>query len=249
MAEPVLIDVDRLVKTFVIPSAKRETIREHFFGAFKPRTFEELRVLDGVSFQVRRGETIGIMGRNGSGKSTLLRILAGIYQPDGGRVQVNAPLTPILQLGVGWKGDLTARDNIFLTGTAMGLSLAELDAGLDDILRFAELERFANLELKYYSSGMSSRLAYAIAFQAVRDILVLDEIFAVGDASFTARCEERYLELAKNGCTVVLVGHSERIIERFCSRAFLIEGGKLLVEGSGADVARAYGRVVGGQAA
>jgi ABC-2 type transport system ATP-binding protein len=244
-----LIEVENVTKRFRIPSAKRETIREHFFGLFTRRTFDDLCVLDSISFHVDQGETVGIMGRNGCGKSTLLKILAGIYRPDAGRVTVRAPITPILELGVGWKGELTARDNIFLTGTAMGLSLAELDAGVGEILRFAELERFENLELKFYSSGMSSRLAYAIAFQAVREILVLDEIFAVGDASFRARCEARYQELAAAGHTVVLVGHDTKTVERFCTRALLLDGAKIALEGTGAEIAKAYDRVVGGKAA
>ena len=161
-------------------------------GALRPRRFERLQVLDSVSFEVRRGETLGIMGRNGSGKSTLLKIVCGIYPPDRGRVTTRAAITPILELGVGWNPELDAIDNVFLIGSVMGLSLAEIRSSMDEILAFAELERFANLKLKYYSSGMSSRLAYAVAFRAVREVLVLDEIFAVGDAGFKARCEERY---------------------------------------------------------
>ena len=133
-------------------------------------------VLDGISFSVERGQTLGIMGRNGCGKSTLLKILSGIYQPDSGAVITRAPLTPILELGVGWNPELDAIDNIMLIGSVMGLTLKELRASTDEILDFAELQRFANLKLQHYSSGMASRLAYAIAFRAVREILILDEI-------------------------------------------------------------------------
>ena len=235
-----IVDVRGVGKTFLLPSVHRDTVREHVFGLFRPRSFERLVVLDDVSFTVARGETLGIMGRNGSGKSTLLKILAGIYPPDRGTVGVHAPLTPILELGLGWNPELAAIDNVFLIGGVMGLSLREIRTRLGEILAFAELERFANLPLKHYSTGMAARLAYAVAFSAVRDILVLDEIFAVGDAGFRARCEERYLELARAGHTVILVSHDTRIIGTFCDRALLVDGGRVVLDGSGTAVAAAY---------
>jgi ABC-type polysaccharide/polyol phosphate transport system ATPase subunit len=173
---PPLIEVHGVSKTFRIPSVRKDTVREHVFGVFDRRGAEQLRVLDNVSLELRPGETLGIMGRNGCGKSTLLKIICGIYPPDEGRVTVRAPITPILELGVGWNPELDAIDNVFLIGSVMGLSLGEIRSRLDSILAFAELERFANLKLKYYSSGMASRLAYAVAFRAVQDILSLDEI-------------------------------------------------------------------------
>ena len=148
---------------------------------------------------MRAGETLGIMGRNGSGKSTLLKILCGIYRADSGTLDVRAPITPILELGLGWNPELDGVDNVLLIGTAMGLSLREAKASLDEILAFAGLERFAGMPLKHYSSGMASRLAYSVAFKAVRDVLVLDEIFAVGDQEFRARCEARYRDLHAPG--------------------------------------------------
>src|SRR5262249_10815329 len=159
---------------------------------------------------VSRGETVGIMGRNGSGKSTLLRIIAGIYLPDHGSVTVRGSITPILELGLAWNPELDAIDNILLIGTVMGLSLGELGRATADILQFAELERFAHLKLQHYSTGMASRLAYAVAFSAVREILVLDEVFAVGDASFRAKCEQRYQDLRTRGHTLLLVSHDPR---------------------------------------
>jgi len=239
-----IVDVRGVGKTFLLPSVHRDTVREHVFGLFRPRSFERLVVLDDVSFTVARGETLGIMGRNGSGKSTLLKILAGIYPPDRGTVGVHAPLTPILELGLGWNPELAAIDNVFLIGGVMGLSLREIRTRLGEILAFAELERFANLPLKHYSTGMAARLAYAVAFSAVRDILVLDEIFAVGDAGFRARCEERYLELARAGHTVILVSHDTRIIGTFCDRALLVDGGRVVLDGSGTAVAAAYPELV-----
>jgi ABC-2 type transport system ATP-binding protein len=235
-----LIAVDNVSKAFRIPSVRRDTVREHLFGLLEPRRFERLQVLDAVSFELRQGETLGIMGRNGSGKSTLLKIVCGIYPPDRGRVEVRATVTPILELGVGWNPELDAIDNVYLIGSVMGLSLGEIRQSMDEILAFAELERFANQKLKHYSSGMSSRLAYAVAFRAVREVLVLDEIFAVGDAGFTARCEERYRQLHALGHSALIVSHDPRIIRTFCQRALLLDGGRLVLEGAGEEIADRY---------
>ena len=235
-----LIDVEAVSKSFLIPSVRRDTVREHVFGLLEPRRFEPLHVLDRVSLTLRRGETLGIMGRNGCGKSTLLRILCGIYTPDDGRVRAHAGITPILELGVGWNPELDAVDNVYLMGTVLGLTLRGITAQLDGILAFAELDRFARLKLKHYSSGMASRLAYAVAFAAVREVLVLDEIFAVGDAGFRARCEARYGELRAAGHTVLMVSHDPRTISTFCDRALLLDGGELIAEGAGAEVAARY---------
>ena len=209
-------------------------------GALRPRSFREIHVLDGVDLDLRSGETLGIMCRNGSGKSTLLKILCGIYQPDAGTLEVRAPITPLLELGIGWNPDLDAIDNVLLMGTIMGMSLAEARSAVDEVLAFAEVERFAHLELKHYSSGMAARLAYATVFRAVREVLVIDEIFAVGDAGFKARCEARYLELSASGHTTLMVSHDPRTIERFCGRALLLEGGCIVREGTGSEVAEAY---------
>jgi ABC-2 type transport system ATP-binding protein len=180
------------------------------------------------------------MGRNGSGKSTLLKIICGIYAPERGRVSVGADLTPILELGIGWNPELDAIDNVYVAGGLMGLSLAEIQEALDDVIGFAELERFATLKLKHYSSGMAARLAYAIAFSAVREVLVLDEIFAVGDAGFRARCEDRFVALRQRGHTTLLVSHEPPIVSKFCDRALLIEGGRIEMLGSPSDVVHRY---------
>jgi ABC-type polysaccharide/polyol phosphate transport system ATPase subunit len=235
-----LIEVDSVSKAFRIPSVHRETVREHLLGVFEPRRFERLQVLDGVSFDVRRGEGLGIMGRNGSGKSTLLKIVSGVYLPDQGRVSTRAAITPVLELGVGWNPELDAVDNVLLIGSVMGLTLKEIRGSLGEILAFAELERFANLKLKHYSSGMSERLGYAVAFKAVREVLVLDEIFAVGDAGFKARCERRYRELRSLGHTAIIVSHDPRIIATFCDRALLLDGGRVVIEGTAREVADRY---------
>jgi ABC-type polysaccharide/polyol phosphate transport system ATPase subunit len=226
----VLLEIEDVGKSFLIPSVRRDTVREQIFGLLAPRRFERLTVLDGVNLSVREGETLGIVGRNGSGKSTLLKIIAGIYEADRGSVHRRAGITPILELGVGWNPELNAIDNIYLLGSVLGLSLARIRHELDAILAFAELARFAELPLKHYSSGMASRLAYAVAFAAVREVLVLDEIFAVGDAGFRARCEQRYRELKAAGHTVILVTHDLRVLSTFCDRAVLLSQGRVMVD-------------------
>ena len=197
-------------------------------------------MLDSVSFELRRGESLGLMGRNGSGKSTLLKIVSGIYPADAGRVDVRAAVTPILELGVGWNPDLDAIDNIDLLGTVMGLTLKELRAASREILEFAELEKFAHLELRHYSSGMAARLAYAVAFRAVREVLILDEIFAVGDAGFKERCQARYRKMHRAGHSLLLVSHEPRTIAAFCDRALLLEGGRIVMAGPADAVAERY---------
>jgi ABC-2 type transport system ATP-binding protein len=215
-------------------------VRERVLGLLQRRRFEQLQVLEGISFDVSRGESVGIMGRNGCGKSTLLKVISEIYQPDTGTVAVRAPITPILELGVGWNPELDAVDNALLLGTVMGLSLAEAHGMLDRVLDFAGLARFARLPLKHFSSGMAARLAYAVAFEAAREVLLLDEVFAVGDAEFKARCEERYRSLVAEGHTLVLVSHDSRAVSEFCRRGLLLDGGRVVMDDDAARVAEAY---------
>ncbi|HYN06463.1 MAG TPA: ABC transporter ATP-binding protein [Vicinamibacterales bacterium] len=243
-----VIEASGVSKAFRIPSVRRDTVREHVLGLLERRRFERLQVLDRISLNVKQGESLGIMGRNGCGKSTLLKILCGVYMPDSGYVSVRGAVTPILELGVGWNAELDAIDNVCLVGTVMGLTLPDLRRRMDEILAFAEVERFANLKLKHYSSGMASRLGYAVAFAAVRDVLVLDEIFAVGDAGFRAKCEQRYRELHEAGHTIILVSHAPPVIAGFCDRAMLIEGGCVRLEGSGPEIVTAYLRLLTGEA-
>jgi ABC-2 type transport system ATP-binding protein len=215
-------------------------VRESLFHAFRRTPTEQLTVLDDVSFSIARGETFGVMGRNGSGKSTLLKVLAGIYRADRGRVHVGAAVTPVLELGVGWNPELDAVDNILLVGTVMGLSLKQARAAVDEILAFAELERFANLELKHFSSGMASRLGYAVAFRVANEVILIDEIFAVGDHGFKERCVARFKELKAAGHTIVLVSHGASYVEELCDRAVLLSSGKVVALGSAQEIARGY---------
>ena len=239
MATP-LIELENVSKHFFIPKVRRETVREHVLGVLDPRRYQKLQVLDRVDLQLSSGEALGIMGRNGCGKSSLLKIICGIYQPDDGRVTVRASITPILELGVGWNQELDAIDNVCLIGGVMGMSLAEIRRRMDAILAFAELEAFANLKLKHYSSGMSARLGYAVAFEAVREVLVLDEILAVGDAGFKAKCEARYRELRGKGHAVILVSHAVPLVTAFCDRALLVEDGRVTLEDAPDVVASRY---------
>jgi ABC-type polysaccharide/polyol phosphate transport system ATPase subunit len=244
----VVIQVDAVSKAFWLPAIRRETVREHVLGALRRQRYERLQVLDGVSFTVARGEAVAIMGRNGSGKSTLLKILCGVYQADRGRVRVASPITPILELGVGWNPELDAVDNVLLIGSVMGLTLHEIRNRMESILAFAELERFANLKVKHFSSGMAARLGYAVAFEAVQEILILDEIFAVGDEGFKARCEARYDALRRAGHTVLLVSHVPAIVKASCDRAVLIEGGRIVMDDVASRVAERYVTMLRGDA-
>jgi len=235
-----VIEVANVVKGFQIPSERRETVREHLMGVLRPRQFDMLQVLDDVSLELRDGEALGIMGRNGCGKSTLLKIIAGVYQPDRGTVTTHLPVTPILELGVGWNPELDAVDNVLLIGTVMGLSLADVEHDMNDILAFAEVQRFSHLQLKHFSSGMAARLAYSVAFHALQGVLILDEIFAVGDAGFRRRCEERFREFRQRGQAAIVVSHDPRVISTFCDRAILLNAGRIVRDGSPRDVADAY---------
>jgi ABC-2 type transport system ATP-binding protein len=244
----IALEISGIQKSFSIPVVRLDTVREQVFNIFQLRRYlknrRELRVLNDVSFSVKAGETVGIMGRNGCGKSTLLKIITGIYQPDRGTIRCNLPVTPILDLGVGWNPELDAIDNIYLMGTVMGMSLLELKTAKDEILDFAGLQEFSKLEMKHYSAGMAMRLAYSVAFRAVRGQLILDEVFAVGDMEFRERCYKRYEEIHKAGHTVLMVSHNPADIERFCGRAILIEEGKVAQEGSGKEIAHAYVRAL-----
>ena len=235
-----VIEVQGVSKAFRIPSVHRSTVREHVLGILEPRHFERLQVLDDVSFEVKRGEAVGIMGRNGCGKSTLLKIICGVYQADRGRVIRRTAITPILGLGVGWHPELDAIDNICLIGSVMGLSLPEIRERMDKILAFAELERFANLKVKHYSSGMAVRLAFAVAAHLEPEILLVDEVLAVGDTAFQKKCLGKMGDVTREGRTVILVSHDLTSIQMLCRRALRIAHGQVLGFGPVDDEVRAY---------
>jgi ABC-2 type transport system ATP-binding protein len=241
------IEVAGVSKSFRIPHEQRTYFKEYFLHPFRRTTYERNEALQDVTFSVEAGEFFGIFGPNGSGKSTLLRILAGIYVPDAGIVRVNGLLSPFIELGIGFNLELNARDNIRINSTLAGLTKRQLDEKFDRILAFAELERFVDQKLKNYSSGMLMRLAYSIAIQIPFDVLLLDEVLAVGDESFQEKCFATFESFKEEGKTVVLVTHALDLLTRFCDRVLLLEHGIVRAIGSPEDVVDAYreGAVVG----
>src|SRR6266568_9145482 len=238
--QPAVI-VKSLHKTFRLPHEQSSGIKQLFVNYLKRKKGYEIQhVLKDVSFEVKKGDFFGIVGRNGSGKSTLLKLLAGIYVPDEGLVQVNGSLTPFIELGVGFNQELTGYENVFLNGALLGFSKKEMLGMYDDIIEFAELEGFMDQKLKNYSSGMQVRLAFSIAIRAKTDILLLDEVLAVGDAAFQQKCYDYFEELKSQKKTVVFVSHDMSAVRRFCTRAIYIKNGDMLHDGDPAEVADMY---------
>lgn len=226
--QPAVVVKD-LYKSFKLPHEQHSGIKQLLINKLKGnKGFEVQHVLKNVSFEIKKGEFFGIVGRNGSGKSTLLKLLAGIYIPNSGTVQINGSLTPFIELGVGFNPELTGRENIFLNGALLGFSRFEMEAMYDNIVEFAELDKFMDQKLKNYSSGMQVRLAFSIAIRAKSDILILDEVLAVGDEAFQRKCTQYFMDVKKSGQTVVLVTHDMNSVERFCDRALVVESGKML---------------------
>ena len=236
-----LIQVEDLKKVFKLPHEKQSSLKSSLINfRLKKRTYETQVALNGISFEVEKGEFFGVVGRNGSGKSTLLKILAGIYQPSGGSVQVRGSLTPFIELGVGFNPELTGRENVYLNGALLGFNRKQMGAMYNDIVEFAELKRFMDQKLKNYSSGMQVRLAFSIAIKVNSDILLLDEVLAVGDAAFQKKCFDYFRQLKKDKKTVVFISHDMNAIREYCDRAILIEKGKILDSGPAESVAQSY---------
>ena len=228
MDENVAIRVENLSKTFKLPHEKHTSVKSAFVNFYHKRTYETQKALDDVSLEIKKGEFFGIVGRNGSGKSTLLKLLAGIYASTKGTITINGSLTPFIELGVGFNPELTGRDNVYLNGALLGFNRKQMRAMYKDIVEFAELEKFMDQKLKNYSSGMQVRLAFSIAIRAKSDILLLDEVLAVGDSNFRKKCMEVFHELKKQNRTIVLVSHDTIQIERFCDRVAIIDKAKIV---------------------
>ena len=240
-SKEIAIKVEHLRKSFRIPLESSNGIKQKLINIFKGRKgYCDFTPLEDISFEIEKGDFFGIVGRNGSGKSTLLKTIAGIYSPTDGLVQVNGSLVPFIELGVGFNPELTGRENVFLNGALLGFSHDEMEAMYDDIVDFAELHNFMDERLKNYSSGMQVRLAFSIAIRAQGDILLLDEVLAVGDEAFQQKCFTYFAELRKRKCTVILVTHDMGAVQRFCTKAMMIDKGKIVKIGNTAEVAGEY---------
>lgn len=240
MSKDIAVSVSNVHKSFRLPTERAWGLKQAIFNRLKGiKGYTEQQVLRGISFDVKKGEFLGIVGRNGSGKSTLLKVISNIYYPEKGKVRINGTLIPFIELGVGFNPELTGRENVFLNGALLGFSNEEVKSMYDEIVDFAELRDFMDQKLKNFSSGMQVRLAFSIAIRARGDILVLDEVLAVGDAEFQKKCNDYFKSLHGNQ-TVILVTHSMDNVTKFCDRAILIEKGQIACEGDPKTVAEAY---------
>ena len=246
-AAPLAVSVNGAYKTFRIPHQQYHTFKERALHPFRSQTYDAFNAMHDVSVDIRQGEFFGIVGRNGSGKSTLLKCIAGIYQLDQGTISVSGRLSPFIEVGVGFNPDLAAQDNVLINAVMMGLTRAEARRRFDDIVAFAELEEFVDLKLKNYSSGMAVRLGFAVSTQVDADVLLVDEVLAVGDASFQQKCFEMFQRLKAEGKTILFVTHDMGLVERFCDRAMLLERGKVLSIGVPHEIGLLYNQVNFGQ--
>lgn len=240
---PLAIEARELEKTFRIPTHRIDSFKERVARPFASRDYRLLRALDGVSFDIRKGEFFGIVGRNGSGKSTLLKLLASIYRADTGTIRMAGRLAPFIELGVGFNQDLTARENVVLNGVMMGLTPAETRSRVGAVIEFAELDEFIDLKLKNYSSGMLVRLAFSTMLEADADVLLIDEVLAVGDAAFQQKCTDAFHKMKAHGKTIVLVTHSMSTVEEYCDRAMLLDSGKIQQIGDPTEIGMRYLRL------
>ena len=234
------ISVNHVSKQFTIPHEKTNSLKGAFVNIFRKNTYERFYALKDVSFEVKKGEFFGILGRNGSGKSTLLKILAGVYTANGGSVKIDGLVSPFLELGIGFNPELSGRDNIYLNATVLGLSTREIDAKFDSIVAFSELERFIDQKIKNYSSGMQVRLAFSVAIHANREILLMDEVLAVGDSNFQSKCLREFARYKEMGKTVILVTHDIATVQRYCDRAMLLRAGEVVMVGTAEEVGNEY---------
>ena len=229
MSDDIAISAKNVSKNFRLPHERADSVKSLFVNPFnkKRKKYEVQHALRDISFDVKKGEFFGIVGRNGSGKSTLLKIIAGIYQPNKGDVTVNGRLVPFIELGVGFNPELTGRENTYLNGALLGFSEKEVDDKYDDIVNFAELDRFMDQKLKNYSSGMQVRLAFSIAIRANTPILLIDEVLAVGDSEFQGKCYAEFRKMKEEGRTIVFVTHDMSAVEKFCDRVLVLKSGKI----------------------
>ena len=240
MAKDVVISVKNVEKSFKIYSDKGHTLKERLLFFKQRNSYTRHEVLKGVTLEIERGEVVGLVGHNGCGKSTLLKLMTKIIYPDKGKIEINGKISSLLELGAGFHPDMTGRENIYTNASIFGLTKKEIDGRLDEIIEFSELEEFIDSPVRTYSSGMYMRLAFSVAINVDADILLIDEILAVGDARFQAKCFNKMLELKKREITIVIVSHDLGSIERLCNRAVWIENGKIRDEGIPHDIVAEY---------
>jgi len=241
MAKDIAISVEHVSMLFNLATEKVDSAKEYIIKLLRKQLhYEPFWALADVSFEVARGEIMGVMGFNGAGKSTLLKIIAGVYKPTSGKVTIHGSIAPLLELGAGFDYEITAKENIYLYGAVLGHSPAYMDKHYKDIMNFAELWEFENVPLKNFSSGMSARLGFAVATMVQPDVLIADEVLGVGDYRFQAKCAERINSMVNNGTTVLLVSHSAQTIREMCSRAILLEKGHVIAEGKAEEVFAHY---------
>lgn len=241
MKNNIAVKVENISKSFHLPVESTTSLKRTLVNYFKGiKGYREQQVLRDISFEVEKGDFFGIVGRNGSGKSTLLKIISQIYVPETGTVSINGKLVSFIELGVGFNPELTGKENVYLNGALLGFSVKEIDEMYQNIVDFAELHEFMNQKLKNYSSGMQVRLAFSVAIQAKSDILVLDEVLAVGDEAFQRKCNDYFIQAKKDKKTIILVTHSMEAVRKYCNRAMLIDKGKIKVIGTPDDVANQY---------
>ena len=237
----IVVKIDHVSKFFKLPIEATQSLRTALVNRFKGiKGYKEQHVLKDVSFEVEEGDFFGILGRNGSGKSTLLKIISQIYVPEKGSVTVNGKLVSFIELGVGFNPELTGRENVYMNGAMLGFTHEEIDGMYDDIVEFAELKEFMNQKLKNYSSGMQVRLAFSVAIKAQGDVLILDEVLAVGDEAFQRKCNDYFMERKKSGKTTILVTHDMGAVKKYCNKAVLIEHGLVKAFGNPENVANQY---------
>jgi ABC-2 type transport system ATP-binding protein len=239
----VAVAVNNIHKEFILPQSKNSTFKQTVVNIVKKNKKVTQKVLDGVSFEVNKGDFFGIVGRNGCGKSTLLKLIAGVYTPTAGEIKINGGLTPFIELGVGFNPELSGRDNVYLNGALLGFNRKQMDKMYDEIVEFAELTPFMDQKLKNYSSGMQVRLAFSIAIKAKNEILIFDEVLAVGDEAFQRKCLDVFEKYKAEGQTVILVTHNMETVRQFCNRALLLKDGKILQIGDPQEIADKYSRL------
>jgi len=236
-----VIIVNNISKKFYIPHEKKITVFQNIVGLMKRQfDYEEFWALKNIGFEVKRGEAFGIIGRNGSGKSTLLKILAKVLYPDSGSITLSGKIASFLELGVGFQPELTAQENVYIYSSILGLSHKQVDKIYDEIFNFAELKKFENMKLKNFSSGMYMRLAFSTALYAVPDILLTDEVFAVGDESFQKKCQNKINEFKTKGKTIVFVSHNLVMVKQVCQRSLLLNEGQIITMGNTEKVINDY---------